>query len=262
MRAAICSDIHGNLPALEAVLAEAAEAGVDELWVVGDLVAHGPHPGPTVRRLRELTGAHTTRIVRGNTDRYTVIGQLSPYLLGLDPVKHPDKDAQIADAREAYEWTRSAVDAAGCLDWLGGLPAEIRLGLPDGTVVLLSHAAPGTDDGPGLYAEQTDQEVRDAAVGAARAEGVGLVVVGHTHVPMDRTVDDVRVVNLGSVSVPTTPDPRSAWTLLTADDAGFTLEHRRTGYDIESVIADLHTCGHPSADWLASKMRRSWSAVH
>src|ERR1044072_5691483 len=99
MRAAICSDIHGNLPALEAVLAEAAEAGVDELWVVGDLVAHGPHPGPPVRRLRELTGAHTTRIVRGNTDRYTVIGRLSPYLLGLDPVKHPDKDAQIADAR-------------------------------------------------------------------------------------------------------------------------------------------------------------------
>ena len=139
---------------------------------------------------------------------------------GLDPLSHPDKDSQVREARAASTWTWQAVEDAGCFTWLAGLPAEMRLSLPDGTGVLLVHAAPGTDDGPGLFAEQSDEEVRAAGVAAAGAQGVGLVVVGHTHVPMDRTVDLVRVVNLGSVSVPVTPDPRAMWTLLTADQDG------------------------------------------
>lgn len=257
MRAAICSDIHGNLAALEAVLADADAAGAEEFWVVGDLVAHGPRPGQTARRLHDLAATRPVRILRGNTDRYTTTGQLSPYLLGLDPAAHPDKDSQVKDAQAAFAWTRQAVEDVGCLTWLAGLPAEIRLSLPDGTGVLLVHAAPGTDDGPGLFAEQSDEEVRAAGVAAAGAQGVGLVVVGHTHVPMDRTVDLVRVVNLGSVSVPVTPDPRAMWTLLTADQDGWALEHRRTAYDLDRVIADLHAVGHPSAGWLASKMGRA-----
>ena len=199
MRAAICSDIHGNLAALEAVLADADAAGAEEFWVLGDLVAHGPRPGQTVRRLHDLAATRPVRIVRGNTDRYTTTGQLSPYLLGLDPAAHPDKDSQVRDARATFAWT----------------------GRPSRT---------------GLFAEQSDEELRAAGVAAAGAQGVGLVVVGHTHVPMDRTVDLVRVVNLGSVSVPVTPDPRAMWTLLTAD---------------------LHAVGHPSAGWLAAKMRRA-----
>jgi hypothetical protein len=74
---------------------------------------------------------------------------------------------------------------------------------------------------------------------------------------MDRTVDLVRVVNLGSVSVPVTPDPRAMWTLLTADEDGWTLEHRRTPHDLDQVIADLRTVDHPSASWLTSKMWRA-----
>ena len=259
MRAAICSDIHGNLPALEAVLEAADEAGAEELWVVGDLVAHGPHPAQTVRRLRDLATTRPVRVVRGNTDRHTTTGQLSPFLLGLDPAQHPDKESQVRESKAAFAWTRLAVEEAGCLDWLADLPAEIRLTLPDGTGVLLVHAAPGTDDGPGLFAEQSDDELRAAGIAEARANGVGLVVAGHTHVPMDRAVDGVRVVNLGSVSVPVTPDPRAMWTLLAADADGYTLEHRRTAYDLEQVIADLYTAGHPSAGWLDAKMRRALS---
>ena len=74
MRAAICSDIHGNLAALEAVLADADAARAEEFWVVGDLVAHGPRQGQTVRRLHDLAATRPVRIVRGNTDRYTTTG--------------------------------------------------------------------------------------------------------------------------------------------------------------------------------------------
>jgi putative phosphoesterase len=253
MRAAICSDIHGNPTAFEAVLEAASEAGADEIWVAGDLVAHGPRPGPVVRRLRALDEAGKLRAVRGNTDRYVYAGDLSPFLLGLDPERVPDKQQLIADSRTAFAWTRGRVEDVGALDWLAGLPVERRIDLPDGSSVLMVHAAPGTDDGDGLYAEQTDSELRAAGVSGA---GVDLVVAGHTHVPMDRVVDGVRVVNLGSVSVPVTGDPRAMWTLLEADDSGWSLQHHRTAYDLDAVLADLHEAGHPSADWLEQKMRR------
>ena len=113
MKAAICSDIHGDLPALEAVLAAAANVGADEIWVVGDLVAHGPHPGPVVRRLRSLDEepmAGRLRVVRGNTDRYVVSGDLSPYLLAIDRERVPDKERLISDARKAFAWTRDRVE--------------------------------------------------------------------------------------------------------------------------------------------------------
>jgi hypothetical protein len=120
--------------------------------------------------------------------------------------------------------------------------------------VLIVHAAPGTDDGPGLYAELTDDEMRSAGVTDA---GVDLVVVGHTHAPMDRVVDGVHVVNLGSVGVPVTDDPRAMWTQLDADDSGWSVQHHRTAYDLDAVLADLRRVGHPSADWLVRKISRA-----
>lgn len=253
MRAAVFSDVHGNLHALQAVLAAAEKAAVDESWVLGDLAAHGPHPAQTVRRLRDLAETATMLVVRGNTDRYVVCGQVSPFLTSLDPALTPDKARMVADSHAAFAWTREAVESVGCLEWLGALPSQTRVRLPAGARVLLVHAAPGTDDGPGLFPEMTDQQLLDAGVTEAGAE---LIFVGHTHVPMDRTVDGVRVVNLGSVSVPRTPDQRAQWTLLVADAAGYTLEQRAEDYDVEAVLAALHAERHPSAAWLESKIRR------
>jgi predicted phosphodiesterase len=252
MRAAVFSDVHGSLPALEAVLDAAADADVDQLWVVGDLVAHGPHPAETVRRLSDLAETRDVVVVRGNTDRYVVNGEVSPLLTALDPAKYADKARMVADARASFDWTLQAVDWAGCLDWLAGLPMEARLTLPDGSLTLLVHASPGHDDGAGLHPEMTEYELRAAGVPDA---GAALIFVGHTHVPMDRSHDGVRVVNVGSVSVPVTADPRAMWTLLSADEHGYHLEHRREEYDLEVVLSDLYRVGHPSAAWLEAKIR-------
>ncbi len=243
MRAAVFSDVHGALVALDAVLADAKEAEVDEHWIVGDLVAHGPHPGETIRRLMELPNA---RIVRGNTDRYVLTGEVSAM------IPPSDLSMQVSASR-SFAWTRGAITAVGGYDWLASLPVEQTVTLPNGCRTLLVHASPSQDDGPGLFAELRDRELIDAGVADSGAQ---LIFVGHTHVPMDRTVAGVRVVNLGSVSLPFTEERRAMWTLLDANEDNFIVERRFAEYDIEAVASALDREHHPSADWLKSKLRR------
>lgn len=247
-RVAIFSDVHGNVPALEAVLADAAAAGVDEYWIVGDLVANGPRPAETLRR---LTGLPNTKIIRGNTDRYTVTGEHPRVAGSIETVRTPEEIGVLLRTVAAISWTRGVVTEAGFLSWLGALPLDARITLPDGTRVLLVHAAPGTDDGPGISPAMSDDEVRTAIAGA-EAE---LIFVGHTHKPLDRTVDGIRVINSGSVSLPASAERRACWTLLTADDRGHMIEARRAEYDLDEVLADLQRVSHPSADWLQAKFR-------
>lgn len=247
MRAAVFSDVHGNLAALDAVLADASAAGVEEFWVVGDLVAHGPEPAATIRRLMSLSKA---RMVRGNTDRYVLTGDVSGMIPPIDEVRS-DADVQVlVGAMSSFAWTRGAVTAVGGYDWLASLPLEERLTLPGGTRVLLVHAAPGRDDGPGVRPTMTDHELRDAGVADASAD---LIFVGHTHVPADYVVAGVRVVNLGTVGVPVTEERRAMWTLLLSDEDGFSIERRFAEYNVDAVLAALDRDHHPSADWLKAK---------
>lgn len=243
------SDVHGNLAALEAVLADADAVGVDEYWVVGDLVAHGPLPAATILRLRELPRA---RFVRGNTDRYVVTGDVS----GIVPdIGHPatvQESRTLAAALSSFAWARGAVTAVGAYDWLASLPVEQRLTLPDGTRVLLVHASPGRDDGPGFQPGMP----RDAFTAMVQGADADLIFVGHTHAPLDRTGAGCRVVNLGSVSVPGTDEPRAMWTLLTAEHDAFTLQRRFAPYDLDAVLTEIDSEHHPSAAWLKSKLTR------
>ena len=100
MHIAVISDVHGNLEALDAVLADAS--GVDAYWFLGDLVAHGPRPAECVGRVRALPGLVA---VRGNTDRYTLTEPPTP------------------EHAASFDWTRAALSADD-LAWLGGLPVE------------------------------------------------------------------------------------------------------------------------------------------
>lgn len=243
MRVAILSDVHGDGRALATVLADIERCAVEEHWLLGDLVAHGPSPDLAIKLLRGLPGL---RAVRGNTDRYVLTGDLSPFI----PV---DAHGTRVEASRALGWTYGVVSASDGVEWLAGLPVELRLTLPGGERVLLVHAAPGTDDGPGLYNEMTDDEMQAAGVAGAQAE---LVLVGHTHVPMDRTVGGVHVVNPGSVGNPVTAPRRSTWALLTADDQGYTIEPRSCPFDMDGLVTDLDRSRFPAADWLKSRLRR------
>ena len=169
MRIAVFSDTHGNPIALDAVLADIADSGgVDAHWFVGDAAMIGLDPVGTVERLVGLPGLVA---VRGNGDRR----------LATDPAVVREITARVIasidDAGEASiwrqvladsEWTREALREAGLYEWVAALPLEQRLTLPDGTRVLLVHASPGTDEGPGIHAAQSDDELGEILAGGGR----------------------------------------------------------------------------------------------
>ena len=235
MQAAVISDVHGNVVALEAVLADAQAVGVEAYWCLGDLAAHGPHPAEAVARVRALPGL---RCVRGNTDRYAVTGDLSGI---LPPIGDP---VVLTEAHASFAWTRDRLADGGHVGWVASLSTEERFTLCDGTRVLLVHASPGRDDGPGL----------DPRRDAAALSATDLVLVGHTHEPADQVIGDCRAVNPGLVSLPRPPDGLARWALVEATPGGVTVEHRTSAYDLDAVIDDLVTAGHPSATWLAAKL--------
>lgn len=237
MRVAIFSDVHGNTLALHAVLADIeAAGGVDANWFVGDAAAMGYDPAGTVERIRSLPGLLA---VRGNTDRYTVDdawGLDAP--IGQAGLPTPADVRNFLEMIRSFGWTRGALQATGGYDWIAGLPVEQRL----------VHAAPGRDDGPGFYLGMSEDELRVSLAGAE----ADLVIVGHSHEPMDQTVDGIRLINLGSVSNPGTADPRAMWTLLVADDSGYRIERRFAGYDADDVIARLKAAHYPSLRFVTS----------
>jgi len=245
MRIAVLSDIHGNLAALDAVLRDARDEAVSAYWVLGDLVAYGPRPAEVVERVRALP---SLKCVRGNTDRYVMTGSVAGM---IPPV---EEGPLVTEIRESLSWTRRRVCDAGHEAWLATRPVEERGRLPDGTRVLLVHASPGRDDGPGVRPGIGEDELTDLGFAADVAD---MVLVGHTHLALDRRFGAIRVVNPGPVSLPPSRDGVARWALLTADDGGVEVTLRGSTYDVTGVVSDLDDRGHPSAGWIAAKLGAS-----
>ncbi|HMG43761.1 MAG TPA: metallophosphoesterase family protein [Acidimicrobiales bacterium] len=248
VRIALVSDIHGNRQALEAVIADATTRGVDRWWALGDLVAIGPDPVPTLELLADLPAVQVTR---GNTERYVLTDDRPPPHAD-DVLAEPELLPLYGVIQRSFAWTAGALAATGWLDWLRDLPLELRLTLPDRTRVLGVHASPGRDDGDGITPQRSEDNLRRDLEGS----DAQLVVAGHTHQPTDRIVGDVRAVNLGSVSNPITDDLRASYAILHADRHGHRhghrIEHCRVSYDRDAFLASIARSGHPAADYIAS----------
>ena len=247
MRLALLSDIHGNPLALDAVLADIQRQGeVDAYWVLGDFSGIGYDP---VTPLKTVSALPHARFTRGNTDRYVVTEALPvpPEKALEDPALLPD----VIRAARSFSWTRGYLSATGWLDWLANLPLDTRLTLPDGARLLGVHAAPGRDDGHGIQPSHSDADLEQRLAGCE----ADLVIVGHTHVPLDRQVGEVHVINLGSVSNPVTPGLQATYALLDADAQGYRVELRRVDYDHEAVIQAIEQSSYPDPAYLIRFMR-------
>lgn len=247
MRLGICSDVHGNLLALDAVVADGREQGVEAWWVLGDLVAMGPAPVATLERIANLPGAVATR---GNTERYVLAGD-RPRPSRAEARADPAQLDLLLAVEASFSWTRGAVTQGGWLGWLAELPLEMRTVLPDGTRLLGVHASPGRDDGDGIAPDVPDDVLAERMAGAA----ADIVVAGHTHRPTDRVAGGVRAVNDGSVSNPITTDLRAGYVIVHADRHGHRVEHRRVAYDREAVVRQLQEVGHPTEPFLVAHLR-------
>jgi len=203
---ALLYDVHGNLPALEAVLADAAGRGADAYLLGGDYALFGPFPADTVTRLRGLPDATW---LRGNGERWTA-----------DPSDAPDAEpvpGAIAACRSELGKERVAELAA--------LPEqEVR----DGT--RFCHASPISDVRSFLPEPGEDEQELLEGVTERR------LVFGHTHLPFRRAAAgrEIELVNPGSVGMPLDGDPRAAYALLGAEGA---IEHRRVAYDHRASAA-------------------------
>ena len=199
-------DIHGNLPALEAVLADAEQAGVDSYVLGGDYALFGPWPYETVRRLRDLDAVW----IRGNGERWTAA-----------PAGAPD-DELVQAAIEA-----SREELAGMADELAQLPEQYVTGS-----ARFCHASPISDVRSFLPEPGEDEEELIADAYEER------LVFGHTHVQFQRPDAGwgIELVNPGSVGMPFDGDPRAGYALIADDGA---LELRRVEYDHAQSAADV-----------------------
>jgi predicted phosphodiesterase len=248
MRIALLSDIHGNPLALEAVLADiAAQGGVDTYWILGDFSSLGYDPVGVLERVTQLPNAF---FLRGNHDRYTVTGERPGPTVEQAQAK-PHLVPLLTEMTANLAWTQGHIRASGWWDWFVKLPLELRLTLPDGTRMLGVHAAPGLDDGPGIIPPLSDDELRTLLAPA----DADLVIVGHTHVPLDRTIDQVRVFNIGSVSNPMRARLEASYAILEADPTGYNVQLRYVDYDRQAVIEALQRVKHPTIGFLTKFMR-------
>jgi predicted phosphodiesterase len=224
VRVAALYDVHGNLPALEAVLAEVESLGVD-LVVVGGDIAIGPMPRLALERL--LTLGERARYVRGNGDR---------------------EIAADAPGAGGDLWAERTGWSAGQLErgqraWLAALPDTQSVGVDGLGPTLFCHGSPRSDE---EILTRISSEERVAAAVAGVDEAV--VVCGHTHVQFDRRVAGKRLVNAGSVGMPYEAQPGAYWALL-----GPEVDLRRTAYDLEAAAAAVRATRFPAAEQLAAE---------
>lgn len=227
MRYALISDIHANLPSLEAVLDDIRRRdSVEAVYHLGDLVGYAPWPDETVERIR----AEGIPGVAGNYDSTVATDY-----------KHCG--CKYEDSRQeelshlSYAWTREHVSAR-TKAFLGALPFRLDLrplgGHVPGPRVILLHGAPTLNT---LYwtADRSDDFcLKMAEKAGARAGDV--VCFGHTHVPWQREVEGIRFVNTGSVGRPKDGDWRAGYVVLSVDETRVEAEFVRVEYDVERTM--------------------------
>jgi putative phosphoesterase len=201
VKVAALYDVHGNLPALEAVLAEVEREDVDLVVLGGDCI-HGPQPVETLQRLHAL--GERALWIRGNTDRLIAGGD---------------------DSDGLHAWVAKQLGREN-VAFLESLPLTSRLEIAGLGDTLFCHATPHDDET--IVTPLTPDERLAGILDGVDAD---TVVAGHTHMQQDRTVDGIRWINAGSVGLPYEDDIKAFWALLGPD-----VELRRTRFDVEATI--------------------------
>lgn len=227
MRLAALYDIHGNLPALEAVMAEIHGASVDRIVIGGDVV-----PGPLPRETFDLLINVDIPVdfIRGNGDRAVL-----DVMNGVEPTSVPEQ------FRPIIRWTAEQLDESHrkILEWW---PPTMRLDIDGVGRVLFCHATPQSD--MPIFTRETAEE---RLLPHFEGLDVDLVVCGHTHMQFDREIGSLRVVNAGSVGMPF-GKPGAYWLML---DSGVDL--RRSDYNLREAAARIKASSYPQAESFAER---------
>lgn len=239
---AVLADIHGNIAALDAVLADLAMQPHDETVIAGDLMLHGCFPAAVLARLRPLNFP----TVQGNTDLYVARG----------------------DDNRAVDWTRKQIGTEG-IAYLQSLPFDHRVTPPGGVSpdddLLIVHATPTDVRGVIITQphplrkrkEPTPEAEATALLGGARAN---LIVYGHIHHASAGSIGERRVASIGSVGFPLDGDTRAAYALVMWDGNCWQIAHRRVQYNHKAVADAFERTDAPFAANGAAELRTALPA--
>lgn len=220
-------DIHGNLPALEAVLKDVQQASVDLIIVGGD-VFPGPMAGDALALLRSLD--IPTQFILGNGDRETLA-----MALGDEPTTVPEQ------FRATMKWGAEQLGKDEQL-FVASWPGSLRLQIEGIGDVLFCHATPTSDTA--IFTKRTPEDRLRKIFANLDAS---LVVCGHTHMQFDRIIGETRVINAGSVGMPF-GEPGAYWLLLDPN-----CQLRQTRYDLETAARRIKATLYPQANDFATR---------
>jgi putative phosphoesterase len=227
-RVAVITDLHANLPALQAVLRRIDELDVDGLYCGGDLVGYGPHPNEVCALIAE----RAIPTIYGNYD-HAIARDLED--CGCAYVTAHDREL----GQRSVDWTLAHTDRAS-KDFMRALPFDLRFAVGE-TPVHLVHGSPRKvneylfQDKPARLYERL-----------AAAEEAAVLVFGHTHKPWMREYGGVLFVNCGSVGKPKDGDPRAAFAVLEAAADRVAARIERVDYDAGAVAREVAAAGLPA----------------
>ncbi len=255
MRLALLADVHGNLTALEAALADMTGCGAfDQIWCLGDLAALGGQPHECVQallNLREARGEEVVKIIGGNTDRYLVTGARIAFPPPQEEGDYAAFRNNILSMSAIYHWAMERLgwdDFALMRDILG---QELALDVAGYGRVIGFHASPGDDESVALRPDSADEEAADALLD----RGGRLALCGHTHLAMNRQVEGWRVINPGSVGLSFGAPGFAEWAILEWRAGALTVNLRRVPYDVDAALRIWEALAYPEIDWVRPKLR-------
>jgi putative phosphoesterase len=225
MRIAIFSDVHGNLPALTATLADIAAQQPDRVYCLGDLVGYASSPNEVIDLIRER---HIPTVM-GNYDDGVGFERAECGCAYRDPIDHEL-------GQQSLEWTKAHTTEASKA-FLRGLVPQIRFEA-DGKRILLVHGSPRKIN-EYLFEDRPVSSVQRLA----HASNADVIAFGHTHMPYVKSVDDVLFVNVGSVGKPKDEDVRGCYALLDTPQLSVTL--RRVPYDVAAAAQAIRQTSLP-----------------
>lgn len=240
-RLALFSDVHGVVQALEAVREAVRAAAPDVVAIAGDLAMNGADPAATIDGVRELEAAGAL-VVQGNTDIAVAdadYGAAFPWL----------GDGVPESMKAAAAWAHEAVGPER-VDWLRRLPAERRVRAEDGTLVLVTHASPGSQTAG--FDQGLDESVVIERLGRTDAR---VICCGHTHVPEIRDFGWKVVVNGGSAGYVFDGEATASWALVDIVDGHVTAEIKRVPFDVLAAADAVAARGLPGDVYRAATIR-------